>query len=104
MNMQVDLGTLIIARATGERGVVVRRPAAGIVQVAFPDGVRLIHLADLDLAPQEPDRLLLEGSLGPSEAYGLRLQALDLQHAYCGHTPPADELTAGTKRWWIPVC
>ena len=80
--MQFGVGTLVVVRATGERGVVVRRLAVGMAEVAFPDGVRLTHLADLDPAPQEPDRLLLDGALGPAEAYSLRLQALYLQHAY----------------------
>ena len=53
-----------------------------MVDVSLPDGVRLVHVADLEAASPEPDTLLLQGSLGPPEPYGLRLQSLYLQHAY----------------------
>jgi SNF2 family DNA or RNA helicase len=75
-------GQAVLIRASGETGVVIRDRNDEMVDVSLHNGVRLVHVADLELASLEPDRLLLEGSFGAAEPYGLRLQSLYLQHAY----------------------
>lgn len=74
-------GEPVVVRASGEAGVILRERSDDMVDVSLPDGVRLLHVADLEPASLEPDRQLLNGQLGPPEPYGLRLQSLYLQHA-----------------------
>jgi SNF2 family DNA or RNA helicase len=75
-------GDAVVVRASGETGVVVRDRNDDMFDVSLPDGVRLVHVADLADAAPEADRLLLQGTFGSPEPYALRLQSLYLQHAY----------------------
>ena len=81
-NTSIALGDAVVVRASGETGVVVRDRNDGMVDVSLPDGVRLVHVSDLQAAWPEPDQLLLDSDFGAPEPYGLRLQSLYLQHAY----------------------
>lgn len=76
------VGTIVVIRSTGERGVVLRAPVDSMVSVAIGSGAHQVHADDLDLAEPEPTQLLQNGQLGDSAAYALRLQSLYLQHAY----------------------
>lgn len=75
-------GTAVVLKASGEVGVVIRAAGPEMVEVSLPGGVRLVHLDELRLNDPEPDELLLSGRFGDPNAYGLRLQALYLRHAY----------------------
>ena len=50
--------------------------------VVFVEGTESLHLHDLEPLSEGPADDLLNGSFGDATAFGLRLQALFLQHAY----------------------
>lgn len=74
-------GDRVRRRATGEEGVVVGATGE-MCEVAFASGRVWVHAEELELLPLGPDEELASRSLGRGKPYGLRLQALYLQHAY----------------------
>lgn len=65
----------------GRMGVVASVDGAW-AEVVFPDGAENVHRDDLVPLSEGPGGELLRGLFGDPTAYGLRLQALFLQHAY----------------------
>ena len=70
-----------VRTVNGRVGVVASSDSAW-VDVVFPEGAERLHRDDLAVLPASPDELLLNGDVGDAMAYGLRVQALFLQHAY----------------------
>ncbi len=68
--------------STSELGIIVALRAGDLAEVLFQSGEALVHVDDLALMPGTPDEQLAAGLLGDGFAYGLRLQALYLRHAY----------------------
>ena len=78
-----SVGDFVVLKATGEVGVVVARVGDNFVKVQFPDGAKIVNEEALEPAKKKtPIDLLEEGKFFESRAYGLRLQAAYLQHAY----------------------
>ncbi|MYB46070.1 MAG: hypothetical protein F4X74_14205 [Acidimicrobiia bacterium] len=50
--------------------------------MAFPTGPEYLDVSAIETLPPDPEAALLNGDLGHTELYGLRIQALYLQHAY----------------------
>ena len=50
--------------------------------VMFSSGLKYLGESAIELLPPEPEEALLSGDFSPAELYGLRIQALYLQHAY----------------------
>ena len=83
-NAPFSVGDVVLLKATGEMGVVVA-PNGNFVKVKFASGAKMVNAGALEPAeksPIDPIDLLEEGKLSESRAYGLRLQAAYLQHAY----------------------
>jgi superfamily II DNA or RNA helicase len=78
----VNAGTGVRLLGSGDVGVVLTSVSATLVDVAFPDGVKTVQVADLEKLPAEPIDALLTGHIGSVERWGLRVQALYLRHAY----------------------
>ncbi len=70
-----------IRTSDGRLGVV-SSVSGSWIEVVFPDGIGRVHLDDVKPVSQGPVETLLQGTLGDAIPYGLRLQALYLQHAY----------------------
>ena len=51
-------------------------------RVMFPSGTEYVPESAIELLPPEPEQALLTGRFSTAELYGLRIQALYLQHAY----------------------
>jgi ERCC4-related helicase len=66
----------------GGRVGVVASVEGSWVEVVFPEGSESVHVGDLVPVPGGPAGELLHGDIGGVTAFGLRLQALFLQHAY----------------------
>ena len=66
----------------GETGVVVRYDSYLGYQVMFPSGLEHVGESAIEVLPPEPEEALLTGRFSSVELYGLRIQALYLQHAY----------------------
>ena len=84
-NHSFKVGDFVRLKATGEVGVVVDLIGADFVKVKFADGTKVVNaeaLEPADDSPIDPIELLEQGALSDSRAYGLRLQAAYLQHAY----------------------
>lgn len=75
-------GARVRLLGSGEIGVVVRVLSVTMVEVAFTSGVKTVSVSDLEAMPGEPTDALLAGDTGSVERWGLRLQAIYLQHAY----------------------
>src|SRR5687767_6936563 len=69
-------------RTMNGRVGVVTSAAGSWVEVVFPEGPERVHRDDLVALGEGPAGELMRGLLGDATAYGLRLQALFLQHAY----------------------
>ena len=81
-NAPFSVGDVVLLKATGEMGVVVA-PNGNFVKVKFVNGAKVVSARALEPAENKtPIELLEEGKLSDSRAYGLRLQAAYLQHAY----------------------
>ena len=76
-----SVGDFVLLKDTGEVGVVAA-PNGNFVTVKFASGVKAVNTEALELAEKTPTELLEEGHLSDSRAYGLRLQAAYLRHAY----------------------
>jgi len=76
------LGSRVLVRASGERGVIVETHAGDLFSVALAEGDQLLHADELEAAAPTPIELLSKGELGDPESYALRLQAEFLRHAY----------------------
>lgn len=76
-----SVGDFVLLKANGEVGVVVA-PNGNFVTVKFPSGTKAVNAEALEPAEKTPTELLEEGQLSDSRAYGLRLQAAYLRHAY----------------------
>jgi SNF2 family DNA or RNA helicase len=70
-----------VRTVNGRVGVVVSAEGAW-VEVVFPEGSESVHRDDLVPLSEGPPGELLRGLFGDATAYGLRLQAMFLQHAY----------------------
>jgi SNF2 family DNA or RNA helicase len=75
-------GVRVRLRGTGEVGVILGDASTGLLRVAFTSAVQVVPERDVEPLPSEPDEALLSGQLGSVERFGLRLQALYLQHVY----------------------
>ena len=71
----------VILQATGEIGVVTAL-GGGLAVVKWASGKKVVNEEALRLAEESPIELLGEGELSDGRAYGLRLQAAYLRHAY----------------------
>ncbi len=67
--------------ANDERGII-RNIEGDLAKVSFPNSIQYIDVSELELIFEDPRDDLLRGVIGRAEPYGLRLQALYLQHAY----------------------
>ena len=76
-----SVGDFVLLKDTGEVGVVAA-PNGNFVTVKFASGMKAVNTEALELAEKTPTELLEEGQLSDSRAYGLRLQAAYLRHAY----------------------
>lgn len=76
-----SVGDFVLLKDTGEVGVVAA-PNGNFVTVKFASGMKAVNTEALELAERTPTELLEEGQLSDSRAYGLRLQAAYLRHAY----------------------
>jgi superfamily II DNA or RNA helicase len=76
------VGSQVVVRASGDRGVVLSVEAEDLYHVGLPGGPELLSGQELAAAELTPDARLIEGQHGDPIAYGLRLQALYLRHAY----------------------
>lgn len=70
-----------VATQSGRTGVV-RSVSGRVVTVIFPEGEEFVDVDDLQSVPDTPAESLVAGTVGDAESFGLRLQALYLQHAY----------------------
>lgn len=70
-----------VRTVNGRVGVVTSADGAW-VEVVFPEGTESVHRDDLVPLSEGPAGELLRGLVGDATAYGLRLQAMFLQHAY----------------------
>ena len=68
--------------SNGETGVVVSFHKHLGYQVAFPSCLEHVGKSAIEALPPEPEQALLTGEFSSAELYGLRIQALYLQHAY----------------------
>ena len=66
----------------GEIGVVVTYHKYLGYHVMFSSGLEYLGESAIELLPPGPEEALLSGEFGSAELYGLRIQALYLQHAY----------------------
>ncbi len=66
----------------GETGVVIAHHQYLGYQVMFSSGAEYLGESAIELLPPEPEQALLTGEFSSAELYGLRVQALYLQHAY----------------------
>ena len=81
-NGPFSVGDFVRLKATGEVGVVVA-VRGRFVTVKFAGGMKTVNEEALELVEKKtPTELLEEGILSDSRAYGLRLQAAYLRHAY----------------------
>ncbi len=68
--------------AGGDDGIIIgSQPGLGY-PVFFSSGSQFLSESAVRLLPPEPDDALRQGKLSTAELYGLRMQALYLQHAY----------------------
>ncbi|MCY4371408.1 MAG: SNF2-related protein [bacterium] len=77
-----ELGDRVLRLSDGEIGVVVSFDKYLGYQVAFRSGLEHVGGSAIELLPLEPEQALLTGEFSSVELYGLRVQALYLQHAY----------------------
>ena len=80
--MSFQTGDRVRRVADGETGVVTAYSRHLGYQVAFSTGSEYLDVSAIELLPPEPEVALRNGHLGHAELYGLRIQALYLQHAY----------------------
>lgn len=80
-NRSFSVGDFVILQATGEIGVVTAL-GGGLAVVKWASGNKVVNEEALRLAAESPIELLAEGELSDGRAYGLRLQAAYLRHAY----------------------
>lgn len=80
--MSFQRGDRVRRVADGETGVVTAYSRHLGYQVAFSAGSEYLDVSAVELLPPEPEEALRNGHLGHAELYGLRIQALYLQHAY----------------------
>ena len=80
-NRSFSVGDFVILQATGEIGVVTAL-GGGLAVVKWASGKKVVNEEALRLAEESPTELLEEGKLSDGRAYGLRLQAAYLRHAY----------------------
>jgi superfamily II DNA or RNA helicase len=71
----------VIRTISGEVGTV-KAVLDEFARVRFPSGTTTLPISELEPAPDPPEERLRSGRLASSTAYGLRLQALYLRHAY----------------------
>lgn len=77
----IKIGSLVRWTGTGDTGAV-RSINDGLAWVDFATGNRLVAIDQLVPLPNNPLDDLLQGNIGWTAPYGLRLQALYLKHAY----------------------
>ena len=80
-NRSFSVGDFVILKATGEIGVV-KALGGGLATVKFANRTQTLNTEAIRFAEESPIELLEEGILSDSRAYGLRLQAAYLRHAY----------------------
>lgn len=80
--MSFQTGDRVRRLADGECGVVIGYSRHLGCQVAFATGPEYLDVSAIETLPPDPEAALLNGDLGHAELYGLRIQALYLQHAY----------------------
>ncbi len=80
--MSFQTGDRVRRVADGEHGVVAGYSRHLGCQVVFSTGSEYVDVSAIELLPPDPEEAFLNGDLGHAELYGLRIQALYLQHAY----------------------
>jgi hypothetical protein len=71
-----------VRTTNGRLGVVVAAPRGTSVEVVFPEGTELVHVADLSAAEPTVADVVASGSLSDFIEFDPRLRALFLEHAY----------------------
>ena len=78
----MEINERVRLTSTGELGIVSALQPGGLVEVLLASGEATVHVDDLEVVAGSPADVLVAGRLGDGTAYGLRLQAAYLQHAY----------------------
>ena len=76
------IGDKVTRLAGREDGVVVGIDDKLGYEVSLPSGAVYLEASELELTPYRPEEALRRAKLSHPELYGLRMQALYLQHAY----------------------
>lgn len=76
------IGDRVTRLAGGEDGVVIGIDDRLGYEVALPSGAVYLIGSELERTPHRPEEALRRANLSNAELYGLRMQALYLQHAY----------------------
>ena len=79
--MKFKIHDRVRIKSTGELGVIIGIRGS-IATVLAGTGSVNVHVSGIELANATPVDLLLDGQLSDGRSYGLRLQAMYLQHAY----------------------